>query len=575
METMSELWERLRHRKTVQWALAYLAGAWLLLQLVSLLAEPFGWPAFVVRATTVLLAVGFFGALVLAWYHGEKGEQRISSIELLMLASILTIAGSAVAWVSGDVLPGMSVEGAGSAQASAADVRSLAVLPFENLSDSKENEYFSDGVTEEILNALAQVPGLHVAGRYSSFAFKGKDTPMAQISRQLRVGAVLEGSIRREGNQVRVTAHLLNASTGDQLWTESYDGEVSAMLAVQERIARSIVSALRVRLGANEMVMRGSTSPEAYDLYLRGLYEWRKRGQEGQNAAEVVRAAIAYLTQAVALDSSSAVAYAGLSRVYEVAHLYLPDVPVAAGLRAADAAARRAVALDSTLADAHSVLAWTLAYLHRDYAAAEREHLRAIQLKPNDVWIRWSYSTFLHFVGRSAEGIREAELAIAQDPGVLAAYNSAAENYAMAGRYSEAEDAYLARHVRAGLNPGYAGLIQLVYVPQGRLQEARAALGKAGGPRLSGAAAYLEAAAGRPVEARRLLAQLNSYPDVYQFSAALVNSTLGQRDSAFVWLDRLADAPGLSYTDSPFDPRLASLHRDPRWQAFLRKLRLR
>ncbi len=190
---MTPLVDRLKERKLVQWALAYLAGAWVLLQVFAELRDTFAWPPVIVRALTVLLAVGFFGALVIAWYHGEKGHQRVSGAELLLLAALLAVAGAGVSYVAGsDTAPGVSalaaVDGEPERITFAAEQGSVAVLPFVNLSGDPAQEYFSDGLTEELLNELAQIAELRVAARTSSFAFKRKNVPVEEIARQLRVG---------------------------------------------------------------------------------------------------------------------------------------------------------------------------------------------------------------------------------------------------------------------------------------------------------------------------------------------------------------------------------------------------
>jgi hypothetical protein len=189
--------DRLRSRKLVQWGVAYLAAAWLILQLVDLLADNFSWPTSATRIATVLLAVGFLAALVIAWYHGEKGAQRVSGVEILMLAGILVIAGAAAAFFARS--PHRSA-GEGPPARAVAEQTSIAVLPFVNMSGKPDQEYFSDGLTEELLNVLAQLPELRVASRTSAFAFKGQEVGIDSIARALRVAHVLEGACGRQGS---------------------------------------------------------------------------------------------------------------------------------------------------------------------------------------------------------------------------------------------------------------------------------------------------------------------------------------------------------------------------------------
>ncbi|MGQ0812884.1 MAG: hypothetical protein ACT4O1_00255 [Gemmatimonadota bacterium] len=212
----------MKNRKLVQWALAYLAGAWLLLQVADVIGAHFGWPPAVMRALIALLAIGFFGALIVAWYHGERGVQRVSGPELLMLAALFVIAGGVVAFVGTTPSERSSaVSHAANPRAPIAEQRSIAVLPFANFSDDAANEYFSDGMTEELINALANVPGLRVAARTSSFAFKGEKANIAEVAQRLNVGTVVEGSVRRAGGRIKVTAQLINAADGFHLWSNT------------------------------------------------------------------------------------------------------------------------------------------------------------------------------------------------------------------------------------------------------------------------------------------------------------------------------------------------------------------
>ncbi|MGH7552335.1 MAG: hypothetical protein ACREMQ_04840, partial [Longimicrobiales bacterium] len=208
--------DRVRERKLFQWAVAYLAAAWLALQVLTLVAAPFGWPNFVLRTATVLFAVGFVAAPVLAWFHGEKGRQRVSGTELLLLAGVLMLAGGGVWLVRDDPSEEARAQAAETPRATSspdstvAEQNSIAVLPFIDPSPNRDQEYFSDGITEELLSALAKVERLRVAARTSSFSFKGKDVPVDEIGARLRVANVLEGTVQKEGTRVRNRARLVH-----------------------------------------------------------------------------------------------------------------------------------------------------------------------------------------------------------------------------------------------------------------------------------------------------------------------------------------------------------------------------
>ncbi|HEV2122232.1 MAG TPA: hypothetical protein VGW38_05595, partial [Chloroflexota bacterium] len=242
---MASLVDRLKEHKLVQWALAYLAGAWVMLQVAGELRDTFAWPPVIVRAFTVLLAVGFLAALVLAWYHGEKGAQRVSGPELLMLTALLVIAGVAVAFVGrADESPTATITGSADPPAAPmeipADRESIAVLPFINMSGEQENEFFSDGITEDILTNLSQIRGLKVISRTSVMQYKGTQKSLRQIGEELGVGHVLAGSVRRAGDRVRISAQLINARTDEHLWAERYDRQLKDIFAIQSEIAEQI-----------------------------------------------------------------------------------------------------------------------------------------------------------------------------------------------------------------------------------------------------------------------------------------------------------------------------------------------
>jgi adenylate cyclase len=285
---VGDFFERLKQRKLVQWALAYAAAAFALIQVLDIVAQRFGWPESVERFTIVAMAVGFFVTLVLAWYHGERGVQKTTSTELLILALLLTVGG-AVAWRLAPAPATTHATAAASAPvtdpaaALATNPHSIAVLPFVNMSGDKDNEYFSDGISEEILNVLAQIPGLQVAARTSSFAFKAGNKEVPEIARELKVRMVLEGSVRKQGERVRITAQLIDASSGFHVWSQTYDRDLKDIFAIQDEIAKAIADELKVNIGSTSAPMaasKGTRNVQAHDAYLRGLALWQTRGEE-------------------------------------------------------------------------------------------------------------------------------------------------------------------------------------------------------------------------------------------------------------------------------------------------------
>jgi TolB-like protein len=234
--------DRIRNRKLAQWGLAYLAGAWVLLQVLDFVSGSFGWSPRVARVATVLAAAGFLAVLVLAWYHGERGRQKPGVAELAILG-VITIAGGGAAWMlRGDAPQPLPVVAA----SEPIEQNSIAVLSFVDMSAGKDQEYFSDGISEEILNALARTPGLRVAARTSSFLFKGKQVKVEEVGRQLRVANVLEGSVRRFQDRVRIAAQLIDARNGFQIWSATYDRDLCRATGDQPGDCGCIARAIRV-----------------------------------------------------------------------------------------------------------------------------------------------------------------------------------------------------------------------------------------------------------------------------------------------------------------------------------------
>jgi len=276
------MWTGLRRRKVVQWGIVYVAGAWGLLQGLAYVSATFDWPRQLQQYTTLALLIGLPIVLVLSWYHGDRGQQRVGGTEFAVL-TLLFLIGGGLFWryQSTNETPPSAAKAAAkpepaarpSAPASAPDEKSIAVLPFVDMSAKKDQEYMSDGIAEELLNLLAKVPDLKVIARTSSFAFKGKDVDIAEIAKRLNVAHVLEGSVRTSGNKLRITAQLIRTTDSTHLWSESYDRDLDDIFAVQDEIANAIVRALQIHLmGASSSLRDGGTqNVAAYQLYLRAL----------------------------------------------------------------------------------------------------------------------------------------------------------------------------------------------------------------------------------------------------------------------------------------------------------------
>ena len=477
----------------------------------------------------------------------------------------------------------MNRRGAGGTPEPVTQLRSVAVLPLANVGGDSKDEYFSDGMTDELANALSKLPGLRVASRTSAYAFKGKrDVDVGEIGRKLHVQAILEGTVRRSGDRLRVGAQLTNVSDGLAMWSDTYERRTSDVFTVQDDIASAIADALKLKLGGEATKLsssssRGTENLEAYDSYLRGRYFWNGRG------AANLRKALAYFEKAIAGDPRFARAYAGLAITYALLPEYT-DAPPADGLAKARVAATRALALDSTLAEAHTALG--LASVHAwDFRNGESEYQKAIALDPEYPTAHQWYGELLYHTGRIDSSLVEIRRAVALDP--LAPILPVALGYALtlAGRYDEA----LAQFSRADeLAPGL-GLTRQVFadahLQMGQTREAIEELEEA--VRLNsetlftkGRLCHAYGIAGRTQEATKLLSEIEARTDREHASwvpRAVCQLGLGNRPAA---LDAMESAVRnheiavfTAYTpllDRTWDP----LRGDPRWDRMLRAANL-
>jgi adenylate cyclase len=291
-----------------------------------------------------------------------------------------------------------------------AAIESIAVLPFVDMSSARDQEYFSDGMTEELLNRLSQVPELHVAARTSSFAFKGRHDDVREIGRQLGVQAIVEGSVRREGDRLRVTTKLVDVVTGYQIWSDTFEGDATDVFEIQDRIAAVMVDALRHRFAAApEAGERGTTSLRAYELYLLGLERWNKRSDRD------LRQALAYFSDAVEEDPSFALAYAGLAQTYAVLPVY-GSFPVDTAVMRGSAAVAQALAYDASLAEAYAAMGQIVQNFEWDLPGAESYYRRALNYQPGYATAHQWYAETLMLLGRHNEAVRHAERARTADP---------------------------------------------------------------------------------------------------------------------------------------------------------------
>ena len=412
---MNEFFQRLKQRKLVQWAIAYVAAAFALLQGIDIVAGQFGWPEGVRRGITLGLVVGSLVTLVLAWYHGERGAQRVTGTELVIIALVLALGGGLLWRFTTVRLQDKSLATPNHHKTELAVTipeKSIAVLPFVNMSADEADEYLCDGMTEELVNVLSKVKGLRVPGRSSSFAFKGKNEEdiFRKVGEQLHVNSVLEGSVRKAGDKLRVTAQLINVADGFHLWSDSYDGDMKDILAMESDVAQRVVRALKVQLGVDEaraLTNKPTENAEAYRLYLLGRYHFGKFTRVGWTNA------IQYFEQALRIDPGYALAYCGLADTYGWAGGQ--TLPGREAWAKEMEFAQKALALGPKLAEAHLAMA-TAFFCVLDPHGSEKELDRAVKLNPNLALAYDQYGWTFGQMGRHDESISAEKRALELDP---------------------------------------------------------------------------------------------------------------------------------------------------------------
>ncbi len=457
----------------------------------------------------------------------------------------------------------------------------LAVLPFENLSRDPEQDYFSDGLTEEMISQLSRLnpKKLGVIARTSAMHYKNTAKTIDAIGRELGVAYIVEGSVRRAGERVRITAQLIQVSDQTHLWAENYERDLKDIFALQSDVAERIAGSLTVELlpGAVSTSARARTiNPAAHEAYLKGrFFYWDKR------TSDALRTSIKYFEEAARLDPNFALAYAGIADAYAQT-FDLRDFPQPEARRIARAAANRALELDDTLAEAHSAHAHTAFWLEWDWPVAERAFLRAIELNPNYANAHHFYGHLLERTGRAENAAQEFERALELSPSSVQDLVCYANHLIYVGRYDDAEAA-LARAHEA--NPSYA----YTHLARGFLHERRGDLEAAfaeykqgaeasnGEPNYLAAVAYGHAILGRREEARKLLEELveqSAHTFVRSMSIAQVHVGLGEIDEAFVWLEKAFENREHYLTELNVDPRWDPLRGDPRFDDLIRRMGL-
>jgi TolB-like protein/cytochrome c-type biogenesis protein CcmH/NrfG len=498
----------------------------------------------------------------------DRGTQRKWIFAAVLLLAVVSVAvASHLLWRAPPAVP---------AVASSLQPRSLAVLPFSNLSPEAKEEYFSDGLTEELTNVLARVGGLRVVARTSAFQFKGKGSDVRQIGKTLNVGAVLEGSIQKSGSKLHVTAQLVGTTDGYHLWSGSYDRDAKDVFAVEEEIAQAITIALKIQLrpGQERIPFKPATENlEAYRLYLTGRFYWNK------GYPEALRTAVEYYKQATSADPKFAAAWAGMANAYTYYSIYGYDLPSRGQARAA---AEKALAIDPASTEALSALARVKAQYDWDWPEAERLFRRTQELNANDATAHQFYAnTYLMPLGRLNEAQAELRRALELDPLSPLVNSALATNYYFMRQYDKAIEV---QKKTIELDPGFAmGYLYLgyYYAENSMFPEATTVLERQPkqlweGPNL-GVQAYAYGKWGKPEEAYKLLEKWKaSKPGEPSREVTAVYFYLGAKDydQMFEWLEKAVEHRWYWATYLKVRPIFDPVRSDPRYHALLRKMRI-
>ncbi len=547
----------LKRRHVLRVAIGYLAIGWVLIQVAATIAPQLRLPEWAPTLVTVLVGLGFPVALVLAWFF-DITPQGIRRDATDAMGENRTTSAST----------------ASPAAAPSPPAASIAVLPFADMSQGKDQEYFSDGLSEELINLLAKVPGLHVAGRTSSFSFKGKDAIITDVGRALNVATVLEGSVRKHGDHLRVTAQLINVADDFHLWSETWDRQLTDIFVVQDEIAAAVVEALKLKLMPGQLpsaIGHHTPGPEAYSQYLLGRHHLNRGTPAG-----FARAVEAY-REAIALEPDYALAHAGFA-LAEYAHTGYSgnSETIPRGQAEAMDAAEKAVRLDPNLAEAYAARGYLRGCYSWDWNGAQSDFQRALSLNPADDSTHERYARLLASLGRLDEAIAIARKPIEVDPLSSRVWYVLGRLQAAHGDFGDARRS-LGRALE--ITPGHAyapldlGLVELL---EGRPAVAREEFLRSPVEpfQLTGVAIAEHDLGNAQASQQALDALIAGHAQGYAYQIAEVHAWRGENDAAFEWLERACAQRDAGLQRLKYDPALRRLHSDPRYVALLRKLHL-
>jgi len=580
---LGSFFAELKRRNVYKVAVGYAVVGWLLIQVATQVFPFFEIPNSSVRLVVLFIVIGFPIALVIAWAFEltPGGIKRTEEADRVYPGRSRGRAWIYVVISAGLLSGGLFFLGRYTApnenKIGNVPAKSIAVLPFENLSRDPDNAYFAEGIQDEILTRLAKVADLKVISHTSTQRYKSSPDNLPQIAKELGVAHILEGSVQKSQDQVRVNVQLINAATDAHLWADSFDRKLIDIFAVESEIAAKVADILKAKLtGAEQdaISMQPTRNTEAYQLYLKGRFFWNKRtGPDLQKA-------INYFKQAIEKDPGYALAYVGLGDSYILLSGF-GAAPPQDSFPLAEAAAKKALEIDDNLAEAHTTLGFILCVHHLNFADSIREFERAIALNPNYATAHhWFGDGPLLAVGQFDRAIAEGKRAVELDPLSVIITADLGADFLVARRYDEAIDQF---HKAIDLDPRFyyahwnlAQALEMKGDLRGALTEYKKAVELDDDPFVLALLGQAYAKVGQRDEALKILAQLPqiaAHRYVPSYSFALLHMALGEKDQAIEWLERsYHDGAGLDIIFLKVDPMLDPLQKEPRFQALVQKV---
>ncbi len=577
--SLKDVLREARRRRVFRVTAIYIVGAWVALQVADLAFPGLGIEESAILYVWIGAILGLPIALFFGWRYDIIGGQivrtAVSDVDadlsigrtdyvILAVLSVVVVV-TAVGLIS--QISDTRVPETTQFAVTDIDPKSIAVLPFLNMSNDPEQEYFSDGISEDILNLLAKVPGLPVTSRSSAFSFKGQNLDVPTMAAKLNVAHVLEGSVRKSGNQLRIVAQLIEVETDTHLWSETYDRELKNVFAIQDEIAAAVVDALKITLLGKEP-RSTETNPEAYALYLRGIHFFNRATTVGHKQAETL------LKQSLEIDPGFAPAWTSLGNVYRFGANTFGVRPYDEGNELARDAIQKALAIDPQYGPAYTALARVKMDYDWDFTAADQHLQQARALNPGDFPTLMAAADLNGTLGRVDEAVDLYRQAVALDPVSWWGLAYLGGIYYAAHRLDEAAESL---RLAVSLNPGgytVQYVLGLVLLAQGDAPAALVEIEQETGDgfRLTGVAIVQHALGDAKASDAALEELIENWEVPWPYQVAEVYAFRGEIDHAFNWLERAYDDRDPGLTDLHIDPLLANLRDDPRWIPFLDKM---